>query len=270
METQEKMNYNQDEVEIDLKELFGAIWSHIRFVIVCTVLLAVVAVVYTKMFVTPVYKSSSQIYVFNQSNSSTSLSDLQVGSQLAYDFQILGTTRPVVERVIKDLNLNTTYEKLVKAISVQNVNNSRILKITVASTDPKMAAAISNAMAESLSTRIAEVMLTDAPSVVEEALVPEYPASPNTKKNMVLGALLGMVLSVGLVTVQFLMDDTIKTSSDVEKYLHINTLASIPREFDADEKKSKKKGWKKSGSQKKKASQNSGNRRISTQHARKK
>ncbi len=264
METQEKINYNQDEVEIDLKELFGAIWSHIRFVIVCTVLLAVLAAGYTKLFITPVYKASSQIYVFNQTNNATSLSDLQVGSQLAYDFQILGTTRPVVERVIQQLNLNTTYEKLVRAISVQNIDKSRILKITVASTSPQMAADISNAMAESLSNRIAEVMVTDAPSIVEKALVPRLPAAPSTKKNTVLGAALGLLISVGVVVVRFLMDDTIKTSSDVEKYLHINTLASIPREFEMEEGNRKKKGFGK----KKRTAQKKANRRISTQHKR--
>ncbi len=269
MEKQEKKKFNQVETEIDLMELLYAIRRHIVAVIVCVLLCAVMAATATKMLITPMYNASSQIYVFTQTTSVTSLADLQIGAQLASDFQILGTSRPVIERVIKKLNLDTTYEAVAGSIRVENLSNSRILKITATNADPQLAADISNAMAQSLSTRVAEVMATDAPSIVEQAVVPKYPASPSTSKNTILGGMMGLVLSVGVIVIRFMMDDTIKNAADVEKYLGINTLASIPLEYDAaNRKKAKKKGIPKEAIHKSNSNnqQQSASRHISVPH----
>lgn len=263
MEMQEKKDFNQTETEIDLIELFYAVRRHIIAVVACTLLCAIVAAVGTKMWITPLYKASSQIYIFTQTTSVTSLADLQIGAQLASDFQILGTSRPVIERVINKLNLDTTYEALVGTIRVENLSNSRILKITATNPDPQLAADISNAMAQSLSTRVAEVMVTDAPSIVEQAVVPKAPASPSTSKNTILGAMLGMVLSVGVIVIRFMMDDTVKNAADVEKYLGINTLAAIPLEYDANN--TKKKFFMKQKSKKSTSNAKGKSRHISTQ-----
>jgi capsular polysaccharide biosynthesis protein len=170
------------------------------------------------------------IYVFTKTTSITSLADLQIGSQLTVDFKTLGTSRPVVERVISKLSLNTTYEDLLKTVTIENPNNTRILKINVVNSDPKLAAAISNAMAESLSDRVAEVMSTSKPSTVEQAVVPKKPSSPNTVQNTVIGGLLGLLIAIIVVLSRYYMDDTIKTEEDITKYLGMNTLAAISLE----------------------------------------
>lgn len=228
MDTQSKLYEDAD--EIDLLELCYMLLRHVKLLATCLLAGAVLAGVVTKFLITPIYTASSQIYIFTKTTSVTSLADLQIGTQLASDFEILGTSRPVIERVIRDLRLDTTYEQLLQTITVNNLSNSRILEITVENPDPQLACDISNAMAESLSLRVAEIMNTDQPSIVADAVVPAKPSSPSLKRNVLLGALLGFVLCAGVLVVKFLLDDTIKTAEDVEKYLHINTLAAIPLE----------------------------------------
>lgn len=228
MDTQSKLYEDAD--EIDLLELCYMLLRHVKLLAACLLAGAVLAGVVTKFLITPIYTASSQIYIFTKTTSVTSLADLQIGTQLASDFEILGTSRPVIERVIRDLRLDTTYEQLLQTITVNNLSNSRILEITVENPDPQLACDISNAMAESLSLRVAEIMNTDQPSIVADAVVPAKPSSPSLKRNVLLGALLGFVLCAGVLVVKFLLDDTIKTAEDVEKYLHINTLAAIPLE----------------------------------------
>lgn len=217
-----------DEMEIDLLEIFYLLLSKIKIIIATTILGAVLALGGTWLFVTPMYSASSMIYVLTQTTSITSLADLKLGSQLALDFQILATSRPVVETVIDKLKLDTTYEQLVKTISVKNLDKSRILKITVENTNPVMSADISNALADALSKRVAEIMVTDKPTKVENAVVPSHPISPSKTKNTMLGAFIGAILVCGILVVRHLMDDTIKNAQDVEKYLKLNTLAQIP------------------------------------------
>ena len=223
----------QEEMEIDLGEVLFVLLRKILWLLAGLAAGAVLAFGITKVLITPQYTASSMIYIFTKTTSITSLADLQVGSQLTVDFQTLGTSRPVVEKVIRELNLDATYEELLQTITITNPSNSRILKISVENPDPQLAADISNAMAESLSNRVAEVLNTDKPSTVEQAVVPQNPSSPSTTRNVAVGGLLGLVLVASFVLLQHFMDDTIKSEEDVRKYLELNTLASVPLEHSA-------------------------------------
>ncbi len=228
-----------EEMEIDLLEVFHAMLKRWWLIIGCAVIFAAAAFGYTKFFVTPEYEASSMIYVLSKTTSISSALDLQLGKQLTVDFETLATSRPVVEKVIDELNLNTDYETLVKSITITNPTDTQILKIFARSTNPELACNISNAMADATAERIAEVMVTDKPSTVEDAVVPKNPVSPNVKKNTLLAGLVGAFLVMAVILIRYLMDDRIKTEEDIVKYLELNALASIP--LNKGEKVSKKK-----------------------------
>lgn len=218
----------EDEIEIDLAEIFQLLLKRWWLLIGCGILFAAAAFGYTKLLVTPQYEASSMIYILSKTTSISSAIDLQLGKQLTVDFETLATSRPVVENVIDELNLDTTYEKLVKSIKVVNPTGTQILKISVRNPDPKMACDISNAMSDATARQVAEVMVTDRPSTVEDAVVPEYPVTPNTKKNVLIAAVAGVVLMAGIILLNYILDDRIRTEEDIAKYLELNTLASIP------------------------------------------
>ncbi len=226
--------------EIDLLELAGVLWNKILFIMIGFAVGAMIAFGITKFMITPLYKAQSTIYVFTKSTSITSVADLQIGSALTVDFKYVGTTRDVVEAAIKELNLDTTYEQLVRTISITNPNNSRLLEITVTNPSPVLAANISNTVADCLRERIADVMETDKPSMVQRAVVPKTKSSPSTVKNTAIGALVGALLVSAVIIIRYLMDDTIKTEDDVQQYLQLNTLASFPYIREKDEHTSKK------------------------------
>ena len=142
-----------------------------------------------------------------------------------------------------------SYRELVGCISVTNTNNTRIVCIRITYDDPVMAKEIANEFATVSSKQIADIMMVEQPTVVEEAVVPKGKSSPSNGKNAVLGALIGLILTAGIVIVRYLLDDTIKSADDVEKYLGLHTLAAIPEEGGTDnsEKKQPKKSRKKGG-----------------------
>ena len=225
----EKQIHENEDV-IDLLDLGRALLRRWWAIALCLVIGAVAAFGGTKLLITPQYTATSMIYILSESTSITSLADVQIGDSLAQDFMIIGKSRPVVEKVIKRLDLDASYEAVSKTITFENPTDSHILKISVTNPDPKLAADISNAVAEVTRAQIADVMGTDEPNTLEEAIVPVSPSSPNTMKNTMLGALLGAVLAAGLIIVLYLMDDTIKDEDDVKKYLQMNTLAALPME----------------------------------------
>lgn len=231
----------KEEDTIDLLELFFALWQKAWLLLLCLLGGAVIAGLWTYFMITPQYQASSMIYIFSKTTSLTSLSDLQIGSQLTEDFKILATSRPVVENVIQELDLDATYEQLVDIITITNPDDSRILQITVTHPDPQLAADISNAMADAIRNRVAEVTNSDRPTVVESAVAPTVKYSPSMTKNVALGGLLGLCLAGGVVVLLYLLDDTIKSEEDVERYLGMNVLAAIPMDSTQAEPKNRDK-----------------------------
>ena len=157
-----------------------------------------------------------------------STADLQMGSQLTKDYSVLITSRPVLEKTIENLKLDMSYEQLKESIAVDNPEDTRILNITVTDTDPKRTQKIVNEVAANASAFIGDKMEVTAPKIIDEGQFPTHKAGPNMKKNALLGLLLGLILSAGIFVVIAIMDDTIKTEADIEKYLGLSTLTSVP------------------------------------------
>jgi capsular polysaccharide biosynthesis protein len=217
-----------EEVEIDLLELATVILHKFWLVIIGLVVGAAAAFAVVNYAMTPKYKSTATIYIFSKTTSITSLADLQIGSQLTEDFQIIAKTRDVVEKVIYKLDLDTSYEALVNHITVTNPASSHMLQVTVEDTDPEQAAKISNALSDELRDQISEIMNTDKPSVVQRASVPKAQSSPSVRRDTVIGAILGALLVMVALVIRHLSDDTIKISDDVHKYLGLDVLAEFP------------------------------------------
>ena len=101
-----------------------------------------------------------------------------------------------------------------------------------------MAKEIADALRDSVSIQITEIMEADAVNTIEGANLPTEPSSPSVMKNIAIGGLLGILIAAGIIILIFVLDDTIKTPDDVEYYLGLNTLTSIP--IQEGVKKSKK------------------------------
>ncbi|WP_347892298.1 YveK family protein [Dorea amylophila] len=219
------------EVTIDLMELFSALWAKKTIIILSAIFMALVAFVGTKMFVTPKYTSVTKIFVMaknDNTSASETYTDLQTGSMLAKDYMELVKSRPVLEKTISKLKLDVEPEELAEMITTETPADTRIMSISVTDDDPKEAKQIADILRKAVSAQITEIMSADSVNTVEEGNLPTSPSSPNVKKNMMLGALLGLVISMGLIVLISILDDTVKTPDDVEKYLGLNVLTSIP------------------------------------------
>ena len=231
METRQNSN---DEIEIDLREVFLVLISRIWLIALVGLLTAVVGFAISAFFIAPTYKSTSKIYILNKQQENTvTYSDVQLGTQLTKDYAQLITSRLVLEKVIEELQLDEIYEgmdyeAMLGKVEVTTPTDTRILSITVTDTDPVMAMNIANSVREEAAVHIKNVMDIEAVNVVETANLPMEKAGPSISKWTLMGGCIGVFLVVAVLLVLFFMDDTIKTSDDVEKYLGLSTLALIP------------------------------------------
>ncbi len=228
----ERQYLENEEMEIDLVELVMVLLHKWWLILIVALAGFAISVGYTKFAVTPMYESTAMLYVLPNTTSVTSVADLQIGSAITGDFEVIATSKPVIDKAIqsiqKDEGKKFTRSKIQGMISVENKEDTRILVLKAKSADPKDACMVANAMLEATAERMAEITKKDPPTTVEMAEVSKSPVSPSLTKNAILGFLLGAVLVCGILVVRFLLNDNIKTEEDVEKYLGVTTLVSIP------------------------------------------
>lgn len=232
-----------DAIEVDLLEIISVLFSRFWIIFGSGLLAAAIGFVISMFVLTPTYESTTKIYILNKSESTTvTYSDVQMGTQLTKDYAELINSRYVLEEVIRILALSEMeYQDLLDMVSVQTPTDTRIVSITVADTDPQQARDIANCIREVAGEHIQNVMDIDAVNVVEEANMPTDKAGPSVPKWTLFGGVLGAFLVCVVILVHYLLDDTIKTSEDVEKYLGLSTLALIPIAADESNVKQKTK-----------------------------
>lgn len=228
MENQNQMNNDNDEVEIDLLELLLAMKKKLWAIILAAVVCGGIADVYSKLVLTPQYTSTAMMYILSKETTLTSLADLQIGSQLTADYKVILSSRPVLTSVISENHLDMTYEQLKSKITTDNPSDTRILTVTVTDPDPVLAKQLADSIASTSSEYIGDIMEMVPPKIIEKGTIADYPASPNNKKNAMLGAVAGIVIACGVIVLTVLMNDTIRSEEDVERYLGLTVLASIP------------------------------------------
>lgn len=240
---QQRNDLNRPETGgIDLMQIAGMLMRHFWIIVFSGVLVGMGALIFTKMTTTPTYTSSTKMYVLSkgQSASDVTSSDLQLSAVLASDYAQLIKDRTVTESVISELGLSMSSEALASKISVDMPGQGRIITISVTDTDPYMAAKLASTVRDTAAAHIKEVMDSEAVNVVEEANIPEGQTLFNYKKNGLVGVVLGMAIAIGIIMLQYMMNDTIKNAEDVERYLGLSTLGSIPL-MEKEKRKEKRK-----------------------------
>jgi len=238
-----ELENKRDEIEIDLQELFRVILSKLVVILLVGVLGAGVAYAYTKVCVTPMYTSTTQVYILNKPDTDNlTTNDIAFATYLARDYQVLIVSDPVLKQVISNLELNMTTKSLASSISVELIEDTRIIEIKAVAETPQLAKDIADQIRNVANEKTKDVMGgIEAVNAVDEATLPVAPSSPSYFKNTAIGFVAGAGIVLLIIIIMFLMDDTIKTQEDIEKYLGISVLASIPmQKNESNSKKAKK------------------------------
>ena len=237
------MGNKDDIIEINLGELFSVLMGRAFLIISAGVFFGLAGLFISKFVMQPVYDSTTKIYILNkEENQTVTYSDVQISTQLTQDYAELIKSRYVLEEVIQRLNLiDTGYDDLAKVLKVDTPSDTRIVAITARDHDPLMAMKIANCIREVASEHITNVMDIDAINIAETANVPIKKAGPSVVRWTVIAGFLGAIAVAFFAILEYLLDDTIKSNDDVERYLGLSTLALVPMTSEEQEKKKKSK-----------------------------
>jgi len=225
---------NNDEIEIDLQRLLGALINKAWLMVISAILGAVLAFCGTFFFVTPQYQSSAMFYVNNNSLSlgeaslSISSADISASRGLVKTYIVILNTREALNDVIDYAGVNLNYGQLKSMISAEAVDSTEIFKVVVTSPDPSEAEKIADAITYILPKRISSIIEGTSAKIVDSAVLPSAPSSPNYTKNTMLGFAIGLVLMAALVVLRELLDITLRNEDDISKVCAHPILASVP------------------------------------------
>lgn len=221
--------------EIDLKELFEFIKNKLGLLIIITVGICLLGCVYGLFLQKPMYKSYTTI-ILSGSDSQITQSELSLSKSLVDTYAEIVKSRRVLEQVIEELNLDTTYEKLSNKISVASVNNTEIIKIIVTDTDPTEAKNIANVTANYFTKEVVDLYKVNNVNVLDEANTTNIPYNINVAKQIIIYLFIGFIIGAGVLFVIFYFDRTIKSAEQVEQKIKLPILGSV-EEFNKGGKK---------------------------------
>ena len=215
--------------EIDLTELFDYFLKRAHIIVITALVFLVGGLTYTVFLKEPLYKSDVNVILVSKNSQSSSLqSEIAANQKLAATYRELVTSRSVLNEVIEDLDLTYTVSQLQKMITVQNVNETEIIKIAVSSSKPKEAKEIANVVAIKFQDEVKDIYNLENVSIVDKAVLAKEPYNINVVKESIIYIALGVVLSCGVIFVIYYFDNTIKSIDQVEKRLGIPVIGTVP------------------------------------------
>ncbi len=230
----EKELQKNGDIEVDLRRVVEAVWDKGWAIIAASVAGAILALLVTMFAITPTYKSAAMFYVNNSALSvgdaslSISNGDLVTSRGLVKSYIVILNTRESLNDVIDYAGVDLTYAEVKRMISASSVDETEIFEVVVTSPDPKEAEAIASAIAYILPKRISSIIEGTSAKVVDSAVMPTRPSSPSYTNNTIIGFILGLVLSMGVIVLQEVFDVTIRTDEDIVQVCKHPILASVP------------------------------------------
>lgn len=219
--------------EVNLKDLFSYFINKIGLVIITTLVVVLLGCLYSLYIQKPMYQSSTTIVLVGDNenvngNIGITSNDITLNQKLVATYREIIKSRLVLNQVINNLNLDSSYNELKNQISVTNETDTELIRISVDDLDSRKAKEIANEIARVFSNEIVDIYSIKNVSVIDYAEEMEKPYNVNVLKQTVLSGLIGVILSCGIVFVMFYFDTTIKSVEEIEEKLGLPVLGAIP------------------------------------------
>ncbi|MGE7624979.1 YveK family protein [Viridibacillus sp. NPDC096237] len=229
---------------ISLQELFKIIKKRLLLIISTFILAVSIAGGVSYFLLTPIYEASTQILISQKEieNKQFIAQDVQTNLQLINTYSVIIKSPVILSKVIDNLNLNTSLEVLNNNINVSSEQDSQVINVSVQDPSLNNAVEIANMTAEVFQKDIPTLMNVDNVKILSPAVATKNIKSirPNPILNMAIGALIGLMVGVGIAFLIEYLDKTIKTEQDVSEIVELQILGLVSPITHKKPKKTKK------------------------------
>lgn len=214
--------------DIELSELFIYILKK-WYIVISIVLAALIAtVIYFKVIVTPVYTSTARMYVINKNPENITSSDLSVSLYLSRDYAEIILDTPILSKVQDQINGEMSIDQIKSSTTVKTIDNTRILEISAVTPNPNTSKKIVDTICNVSQEELIEIMGLDRIKIIKEGTLPPTPSNSNFLQPLTTVLLLATLFALMLIFIMYSLNNSISSKEEIEKYLGINILATIP------------------------------------------
>lgn len=228
----EEVKVNSQEKEIDLRVIVDILRKNLIAMLVVAVLFGGVFYAYSKFFITKQYEAEAYLIVNNVADNKATLTnpELSAAQSLADIYSIIIKSNSVMNQVIQNLSLSTTSDTLKKSISVSTVNSTQVISISMRHSNPGYAKDVVAEVVKVAPSIIKDRVAAGSVKVISQPRITNNGAavSPNSFRNGIIGALIGLVLVLAIAFIREFANNTFKTEDDISKALNIPLLGIIP------------------------------------------
>lgn len=219
--------------ELDLKELFMMFWNKKAQIILIILIFIVFGIIYSYFFITPKYEANTKLVLtqsaINTEDDSITQADLTLNSKLVPTYGALIKTDNILSEVVANINNSEiTIEEIKDNVSVESVEDTELIEISVTNYNPNYAATIANEIATVFCDKVVEIYNISNTYILDRAEPSSTPYNINHAKDIIIFMFIGIVVAAGYVIIANMLDNTIKTEQDVEKFSGLMVLATIP------------------------------------------
>ncbi|MBE6083402.1 MAG: hypothetical protein E7205_12040 [Tissierellaceae bacterium] len=222
------------EEEISLREYFFVLIKRLWLILLLTVMCIGASGIISFYVLKPEYQTFTTLMVgrpkdYQNTNQQLDYNEIMVNQQLVTTYGELVKSRVVADDVIRDLKLDISFDEFKDKVNVNLVKDTEIIKIEVTDGDPELAAAIANKTAEVFMDKVKDIMNIENVQIIDRAQVTDKPVKPRPFLNMAIAGVLGLMAGIFLAFILEYFDNTIKTQEDVQKYLGLSVIGTIPK-----------------------------------------
>lgn len=217
-------------LDAGLLEIFSILLHRLVYIILITMVISAAVFFYMYRTMTPLYRASAKIYVQNASNPDlATANDINAATYLVRDCQQVLVSWEIMQPVKERLNLSESAEQLSSRIVVNLAQEeTRVLQIDVSYPNAEMAAKIANEICYVAQEKLPGLLKLQTAKMINPALVPQNPYTPNYLRTVGFVALATALLSALMFVLFGMLNDRVKTPEDIEKYTGLTVLGMIP------------------------------------------
>lgn len=218
--------------EINIRDFFKFILKNIVIIFIVSLGISIITFVYSKYIKVPLYETYTTLLLTKSTDSTTNSgtidqNDISLNQKLVSTYSELIKSKRVLNQVIDDLELNYKVNDLAKLITVESVQNTEILKISVRNEDAALAGIIANKIASVFSNEVVEIYKINNISIIDEATTPKAVANNTSTKDMIFAFMFGVFLMIIVLFIIYYFDDTIKVSDTLEEEIKMPIIGKI-------------------------------------------
>lgn len=220
-------NEINDEVEIDLSQLFKLVKKNIRAIIIVILIGGILAAATTAFLIDKKYASTGSVLLkADVVNGSLDSSQVNTNKMMVNNYVKLLQGNNIQDQVAK--NLSITPAEVRSSLSISNTTDTQIIEISSTTVDAGLSKRIVDETITVFTALIQEKLDVSNVTIVDQPEVNSNPVSPSMSKNIIIGAVIGAVISLGYLLLTYLLDTKIKNGEQAEQYLDVPLLGIVP------------------------------------------